>query len=392
MHSYSYLNTSTSIISSYDGKLPLSPYLKQFFSQHKKYGSKDRRYISHLCYCYYRLGQALKDMDVADRIKAALYLCEEEPKMWIDLFEDDWKDNWHKDLKERIDFLSNKIPSFDGQDVFPFTDELSDRVEAHLFILSHFIQPDVFLRIRPNKKEIVVRKLNDNHIGYKELSASCIALPNGSKIDSIIELNKESVVQDYSSQRIAEFLSGLSFNSSKINVWDCCAASGGKSMLTFDTLQKPFNLIVSDIRSSILHNLKQRFHQAGISQYHSFLADLSDSNFQPIKTGFDLIICDVPCSGSGTWSRTPEQLFFFQKESIATYAALQKKIANNALKSLNKEGYFLYITCSVFKQENENMVDYILQNTSFQLFKQEVLIGYNVKADSMFAALFKKID
>ena len=61
----------------------------------------------------------------------------------------------------------------------------------------------------------------------------------------------------------------------------------------------------------------------------------------------------------------------------------------NTLPYLAVNGYYQYITCSVFKQENEAMVDFIQQqNPSLQLVKQELLIGYTKKADTMFAALF----
>ncbi|MFN2440108.1 MAG: Fmu (Sun) domain-containing protein, partial [Chitinophagaceae bacterium] len=103
---------------------------------------------------------------------------------------------------------------------------------------------------------------------------------------------------------------------------------------------------------------------------------------------FDLIICDAPCTGSGTWSRTPEQLYFFKEEKIEYYAGLQKKIAVNAIKALKKGGHLLYITCSVFKKENENIVEYLQQNTSLQLKSMRYFKGYDKQADTLFTALF----
>jgi 16S rRNA (cytosine967-C5)-methyltransferase len=99
----------------------------------------------------------------------------------------------------------------------------------------------------------------------------------------------------------------------------------------------------------------------------------------------------VPCSGSGTWGRTPEQLSFFQKNKIQEYADLQREIISNVVPHLAVDGYLLYITCSVFKKENEGNVQLIQQKfPSLQLIHQEILIGYDKKADTMFAALFKK--
>jgi len=53
-------------------------------------------------------------------------------------------------------------------------------------------------------------------------------------------------------------------------------------------------------------------------------------------------------------------------------------------------GYLLYITCSVFKRENELQVEYISANKNFSLLRMECLKGYDKKADTMFAALFRK--
>ena len=65
----SYLNSSENILKQYDGKLPLSIHLKNFFQLHKKHGSTDRKIISNLCYCYFRLGKAFEEFSFLERIK-----------------------------------------------------------------------------------------------------------------------------------------------------------------------------------------------------------------------------------------------------------------------------------------------------------------------------------
>ncbi|HEX4878112.1 MAG TPA: Fmu (Sun) domain protein, partial [Chitinophagaceae bacterium] len=150
------------------------------------------------------------------------------------------------------------------------------------------------------------------------------------------------------------------------------------------------DLTVSDVRESILANLKKRFATAGIKKYKCFIADLTkdDAIAQQIK--FDLVIADVPCSGSGTWSRTPEQLFYFDETKIEQYAALQKKILSNVIPAVRPGGFLLYITCSVFAKENEDVIDFITQQTGLVLVKSVLLKGYEMKADTMFAALLQK--
>ncbi len=371
--------------------MPLVHFLKQYFAQHKKHGSKDRKLISHACYCYYRLGHALKKHSVEERLKIALFLCNDAAGEWPVLFEEDWINNWQPSLMLRLAFVEEKIPSFSVLDIFPWTDQLSDDgYDPYAFSLSHLIQPDLFLRVRPGNKEIVDKKLEQAGIQFTHVTNECIALPNGSKIDTVLDIDREAVVQDHNSQRVGELLKEIkSTTGNPLRVWDCCAASGGKSILVNDILSK-ISLTVSDLRSSIIQNLRNRFRNAGIDPEKIFVADL----LQPLHSAlpaFDLVICDAPCTGSGTWGRTPEQLSFFSEEKIDVYAELQKKIVSSVIPHIKKGGCLLYITCSVFAKENEKISDHILM-----LGMEEVaaiwLKGYDEKADSMFAALFRLRD
>ena len=66
---------------------------------------------------------------------------------------------------------------------------------------------------------------------------------------------------------------------------------------------------------------------------------------------------------------------------------MQKQIASTAIPFLKKEGLFFYITCSVFKKENEEVVAYLKQKFHLQILQMEYLKGYEVGADSMFVAV-----
>lgn len=394
MRFQSYFNTAILLIRQYDGSTPLLHFLKQYFSQHKKHGSKDRKFISHLCYNYYRLGHALKANTAEERLLVAIFLCNDTAGEWQLLYAENWIANWNTDLKSRIDFVLDSYPEFSVIDIFPWTDELSEGIEQEHFILSHFTQPNLFLRIRPGREKGVLQKLNEEQISFRQIEPNCLALPNSSKVDTILKIDEEAVIQDYSSQRIKDFLQLQTPNPFRLSrdqtqLWDCCAASGGKSLLAFDLLEN-IELTVSDVRPVILRNLKERFKKAGIHHYQSFVADLANPSFTIHHSPFTTIICDAPCSGSGTWGRTPEQLYFFSKEKINEYASLQKKIVHTVMNKLAEGGYLLYITCSVFKKENEEIVSFIQQQPGFELVKMELLKGYDVKADSMFAALLRK--
>ena len=386
---HSYISIAHKLIDSFKGEMPLAAFLKNYFSQNKKHGSTDRKQISHLCYCYYRIGNALMTLPFNERIKVAFFLCNSTPKEYTFLFDESCLNNWSEDVDLRIAFISKSYPKFELEHIFNLQD-LIGFDNKNSFTKSHLAQPDLFIRLRPTFETIVKNKLTKSQIAFKEIDSSCLVLTNGSKIDEVLKVNKEVVIQDYNSQQIGTLIKTVKDNINKpISVWDCCAASGGKSILAKDILGE-IQLTVSDVRASIIANLKKRFDEAGIKKYQSFIADISKPAIIPQK--FNFIICDAPCTGSGTWARTPEQLYFFKEERVKEFVSLQKNIANNALNYVQKEGYFLYITCSVLKKENEEIVDYLLTEFNLQLVTKKYFEGFELKADTMFAALFKKLN
>lgn len=382
---HSYINSTKELLSIYRGEEPLSSFLKKYFSSNKKFGSKDRKQIAQLCYCFFRMGKMVMNTSIEEKIVAGLFLCSDRSNEILAALKPEWKDQCDLRYKEKLLIINYSLLI---ENVFPWKEELSEGIEHEKFCESFFVQPDLFLRIRPGKEEIGRQKIKQAGIRFASLTDSCLALPNASKIDEVIALDKEAVIQDYNSQNTGKFLRPAiaAFGKDKVSVWDCCAGSGGKSIMAYD-LNPKIELTVSDTRESILANLKKRFEKAGIKKYNSFLADLIHSPFTTHYSPFDLIIADVPCSGSGTWSRTPEQLYFFEERKIDEYSRLQKKIVSNAISQLQPGGTFIYITCSVFKKENEEVVLFIKENFPLELKQVEMLKGYDKKADSMFVAV-----
>jgi len=388
MRFHSYLNSVVQILKPYRGQEPFASFLKKYFSANKKYGSKDRKQISHLCYCYFRLGKSLMHISVEERILNGLFLCSIEPNEILGELKPELNNEVKKTFGEKYSILN--VPD-SVLNVFPWKEELSEGLDHKKFCESFFTQPDLFLRIRLGNENTVREKLLKAGIDFKEMNPACLALPNASKIESVIDVDREAVIQDYNSQQVGSyFKSAISklvpiATGTKVNAWDCCAGSGGKSLLLND-INPGIDLTVSDVREAILINLKKRFAKAGIKKYESFVADLA-RNQKTVTNSYDLIICDAPCTGSGTWSRTPEQLYFFDQKKVERYAELQKKIVSNTIPHLKENGCFVYITCSVFKKENEEVVDFIKQRFNLKPVSVDLLKGYDKKADSMFVAI-----
>lgn len=387
-HFLRYLDYAAIILEKYNGKEPFHLYLKKYFSANKKHGSKDRKHITSLCYNYFRVGFAVSSaVDKEEKLLLAIFLIEKKSSPVLGNGKPEWNDKITLDLSAKIETVKD---IFSVKKVFPFKEELSNEINFDQFSLSFLIQPKLFVRIRPGYKNSLFGKLNSAKIPFEKINETCLAFLNNEKVSNIINIDKEAVIQDYNSQRTIAFLTSyITCYKSSISVWDCCAASGGKSILAFDVL-KTIELTVSDTRKNILENLHKRFAKAGINNYHSFVADLANSSSpNEMKEMFDLIIADVPCSGSGTWARTPEQLHFFENDKIREYSILQKKIVSNAAKNLSDDGYLLYITCSVFKEENEENIKYLQENLNLTLIESRYLKGYKMQADTLFTALLK---
>jgi len=388
------LRYAVEIIEAFNGKMPLHNWLKDFFRQHKQMGSKDRKQASEMVYCFYRLGHAAKKSSVAERILTGLFLCNHSSNEILQYFKPLWNEQVGLTLHEKIPIISEHTGSSEAnylEKIFPWADQLSDGVDHLSFCVSFLQQPDLFIRLRPGFENEVKKKLDQHAIAYREINSSCLSFANTTRLDELIALDKEAVVQDLNSQRTGSFLETPHQLSSAetVKAWDCCAASGGKSIMLHD-LYPEIDITVSDIRESILINLKKRFQEAGIKKYKAFAANLSSLHTRTSiqKSSYDLIIADVPCSGSGTWARNPDALYFFDIKEIDKYQLLQRKIISNIIPYLKKGGLLVYITCSVFKKENEEMVDFVRQNFDLDAEKTTLLKGYDQKADSLFITRF----
>ena len=396
MRYQSYLNTAKKILQLYNGEEPFATYLKKFFSTRKKFGSTDRKHIASLCYSYFRLGRAVEEINDLNILKG-LFLSEQFHNEIVHFFYPEWDDWIAKPVTEKIELID-----FPAKKIFAYKEELSAGINFPKFSESFLKQPKLFLRIRPHKKNMLVDKLQKAKIPLALIDEDCIALSNATKLDDLIAADREAVIQDYSSQQVFNYLKDFIADKKKpVTAWDCCAASGGKSILLFDILKRHVLLTVSDVRLTILLNLHQRFTKAGIKDYNYFVGDLNTDEFQfPDITAkgteksagvnnYQMIVCDAPCTGSGTWSRTPENLFYFKPTIIDGFVQRQKKIVSNVIPYLQKNGLLFYITCSVFKKENEEVVEFIKEKFHLQLLQMELLKGYDKKADSMFVAVFK---
>jgi 16S rRNA (cytosine967-C5)-methyltransferase len=388
-HIPAHLRSAEQVLSHYTGEEPFPLYLRAFFRANPKFGSRDRRVVSTLCYDSFRIGGSLPDTPVRERILAGHLLCADDPRPLIEVERPSWLPCLEGDLERRIDCLSSVQPGFDLRNLFPLPDELSADIDRHTFILSHLRQPDLFIRLRPRAMKSVRDRIENSGIPYRYIGDAAVALPNGTDTSRFGEPDRDFVIQDLSSQRTAGFMpeaAGLPSPS----IWDACAGSGGKSLLAFDRFPRA-RIRATDTREAILTNLEGRFRSAGIRDYEASITDLTQTDNRKSGVGgrrFDLVIADVPCTGSGTWSRTPWEMRHIDLEVIEAYRKRQEAIVDGIVPFVKAGGYLLYITCSVYRTENDGMVEYIAGKHGLRLLRKGLIEGTLEHADTLFAALF----
>lgn len=375
------LRTFEKILSDYKFDEPLARFLTSYYKLNKQMGSNDRRTASRLLYNYYRLGKSLEDLSGAQLTKLAIaeFLCNTssdfvtflEPKL-VPLLEED--------LNMKVTYLENEY-QFSLQSIFPLITEVSSKIDLDKFLKSHFQQPLLFIRIHNGKEKAVKLGLKAENIPFEEIGSDILSFQNGTQLDRVKAIQGKYEVQDLSSQRTAELFHAKPNES----WWDACAGSGGKSILLKQTVPS-LKLLVSDIRDSILRNLDVRFDTAGIKEFRRKIIDLTrDPSVLIHDEKFDGIVLDVPCSGSGTWGRTPETLTSFSKERLAHYVGLQRQILENIIEHVKPGKPLIYITCSVYERENENQIEF-LQSKGFKLEEMKYFEGAEHGADTLFAA------
>lgn len=380
---HSYFNKAVSFLELYQGKQPFALFLKEQFALHKQMGSTDRKWVRHYCYSYFRIGKAMPNAAVGEKLLAGVWLTSSAKDPVLELFRPDWNNSVEWSLSKKLDTLGVSF-----EEIFPFGQELSKELSAASWSISYFNQPNLFIRIRPGKEQKVLSRIVELGLSHHQLSSSAIAFPAATQLQQLEGLNRDYVIQDYSSQQIASLLTKVNL-AKPLSVWDCCTASGGKSILAHDYLGK-IDLLASDVRKSMMPQLKKRLQEAGIQSCQAAVIDLEQAIPSTLNNSIDLIIADVPCTGSGTWGRTPEQLAYFEKEQIDFYSSRQRSILGNVLPSLKSAGYLLYSTCSVFQKENEGIVEWLVQSQQLKLIEASLFVGIKNRADTLYGALLQR--
>jgi 16S rRNA (cytosine967-C5)-methyltransferase len=169
------------------------------------------------------------------------------------------------------------------------------------------------------------------------------------------------VIQDEASQLVAALVGRGT------RILDCCAAPGGKTLAIADHNPEAAILAV-ELHPHRARLLQKLLHQHSSQSLARIEIVTADAQHLPVKQQFDRVLADVPCSGTGTLARNPEIKWRLTPADLADLAQRQLAILRSALAQVAPGGRLLYSTCSLEKEENENVVEQALaENSSFHL-------------------------
>jgi 16S rRNA (cytosine967-C5)-methyltransferase len=152
-------------------------------------------------------------------------------------------------------------------------------------------------------------------------------------------------LQDEGSQLVAELAPRGSA------ILDCCAAPGGKTLILAER-NPSARIVACEASAQRLAQMRERLESLG-DRVECRLADAT----QPADDAkYDLVLADVPCSGTGTLGRNPEIRHRLRPEDLPRHAHRQKEILSAALRAIRPGGCVVYSTCSLEPEENEEVV------------------------------------
>ena len=162
-----------------------------------------------------------------------------------------------------------------------------------------------------------------------------------------------------------------------IGVLDICAAPGGKSLYLADLNANVTACDISETKLSLIRENAERCHFSNIELR---LNDATAYNDE-FEGKFDIVLCDLPCSGLGIIGKKPDIKYNMTPEKIVELAELQKRMLKNASRYLKTGGYLVYSTCTLTKQENTENVEFIKRELDLAGVMIEEFLPLGIKAE-----------
>uniref|UniRef100_A0A8C0GS82 NOP2 nucleolar protein n=1 Tax=Chelonoidis abingdonii TaxID=106734 RepID=A0A8C0GS82_CHEAB len=152
-------------------------------------------------------------------------------------------------------------------------------------------------------------------------------------------------------------------------ILDMCCAPGGKTSYIAQLMKNTGVIVANDSSAERLRSVVGNLHRLGVT--NAVLSHCDGRQFPMVLGGFDRVLLDAPCSGTGVISKDPAVKTNKDERDVLRCAHLQKELILSAIDSVNAAsetgGYVVYCTCSIMVEENEWVVDYALKKRNVRL-------------------------
>ena len=346
-------------------KIQAKNILKSFIRSNKYIGSKDRKLLYEITFNmlkkYYGLFSICKIYNINCSIRnlALFNFCNKFKHYNL---EDLYQGKYSLKKKEDDFYIFNKAINF-GDEIKPKLPSwlekkilIKTETEKNFFYNSILTEPkfDIATNIMKYSRDDVKSKLKKYNIicSYTKNSTVGITIKNRIPNNTLIKIKSDMFeVQDEGSQ-LMTLLIGADTN---MKILDMCAGKGTKTILMSNLLKSEGFITAFDKMKERLSVLKSRVKELNLKNIN-FNCDMQTQG------QFDLVLCDVPCSGIGTWRRRPENIRWLKNEEVEKLKLVQNDILVNAAKLCKVGGKIVYITCSLLYDENELQVKSFLSN------------------------------
>lgn len=243
------------------------------------------------------------------------------PQWWINKLKTQYSEHWQNILA-----VGNQHP--------PMT----------LRVNTHKISAQDYLQL------LARQEIEANHIG-----AQAVELKKPIGVDKIPGFTDGvASVQDYGAQLAAQLLDVQA----NMRVLDACCAPGGKTGHILELAEVQMTALDSD--ETRLQRVQSNLDRLNLKA-SLLVGDAASTDWYDGKP-FDKILADVPCTASGIVRRHVDIKWLRRESDVASFVAQQAKILPNLWQMLAKGGQLLYVTCSVFDEENQRQIDQFLRN------------------------------
>lgn len=268
------------------------------------------------------------------------------------------------DALDLPEWLLPKLRNVAGTDFQKITEQFRQRA-------------DVFLRLNTRKNDIqsVVQALNKECISTSSVTGTATALRVTSGARKVARcapfFSGEVELQDASSQKACLMLGAADSET----LLDYCAGGGGKSLALAGM---GYTVTAHDADPMRMKDIAPRAERAGVS-----IPQVTE-----ITQQFDTVVIDAPCSGSGTWRRTPDAKWRFTEQDLADLVELQCDIIQKAQGHALKR--FVYMTCSLLREENEDQVAFVEASLPKWTCVRQERFAMDQDGDGFFCAIFEQ--